>query len=111
MASDQELLAWLSKWYRDHCDGRWEHDHGVQLETLDNPGWLLKVDLIGTRFEDRATDQVVRRTGEPPSAANGNLGGPLWLECQIREKRFEGAGDPTKLVEIINCFRDWVEKT
>ena len=41
-------LAFLEAWYRKHCGGDWEHQHGVELGTLDNPGWRLAVDLEGT---------------------------------------------------------------
>ena len=38
----------LSAWYAKHCNGDWEHSDGVKIETLDNPGWLAKVDIAST---------------------------------------------------------------
>ena len=32
-------------WYKTNCDGDWEHSYGITLQTLDNPGWHLTVDL------------------------------------------------------------------
>ena len=49
-----DLLAFLEAWYAAQCNGDWEHDFGVTLETLDNPGWSLRVDLVGTALEGRA---------------------------------------------------------
>ncbi len=40
-----DILAWLQDWYRSRCDGTWEHSYGVKIDTLDNPGWLVTVDL------------------------------------------------------------------
>ena len=40
-------LQLLQEWYVAQCDGDWEHSYGVKIDTLDNPGWSLKVDLVG----------------------------------------------------------------
>jgi len=37
-------LTELQAWYVVQCDGDWEHTYGVKIETLDNPGWMLRVD-------------------------------------------------------------------
>jgi len=29
-------FLWLLNWFRNHCDGDWEHGSGVHIETLDN---------------------------------------------------------------------------
>lgn len=41
----------LENWYSSHCDGYWEHGFGIQIETLDNPGWSVKIDTKGTNIE------------------------------------------------------------
>jgi len=74
-------LEWLEQWYAAQCVGDWAEDRGVKIDTLDNPGWLLKVDLRGTDLEGRMADALVHRSGEPPSASNGNLGGEVWMDC------------------------------
>ena len=74
-------IEWLEQWYVAQCDGDWEHAKGVKIETLDNPGWLLTVDLAGTEREGRP-DAVVRIEGDPPTAERTNVGGPAWLECR-----------------------------
>ncbi len=33
-----DLLTWVQRWYLDQCDGEWEHEWGVKIDTLDNPG-------------------------------------------------------------------------
>lgn len=100
-------LEWLEQWYEAQCLGDWAEDRGVSIESLDNPGWLLKVDLRGTSLEEHMGDRLLRRSGEPPGPDNGNIGGTDWLECAIREGKFIGAGDPRKLRDILHCFREW----
>lgn len=49
MADD--LFTRLDAWYAEQCDGEWEHEFGIKIQTLDNPGWLIQVDLSGTGSE------------------------------------------------------------
>ena len=35
----------IEMWYRGRCDGNWEHDYGFTLESTDNPGWLVTMDM------------------------------------------------------------------
>ncbi|UCH44768.1 MAG: hypothetical protein JSV11_10785 [Nitrospiraceae bacterium] len=37
----------LNRWYINQCNGDWEHQYGIVIETLDNPGWRVKIDLTG----------------------------------------------------------------
>ena len=42
----------LQCWYRIHCNGDWEHQSGIKIGNLDNPGWTIEIDLIGTILEN-----------------------------------------------------------
>ena len=106
-----DLLDWLEQWYRSQCNGEWEHEHGIVLQTLDNPGWLLKVDLVGTTHAKLATDRSLEVVGDPPGESNQNIGGDEWMSCEIKEGRFVGAGDPSRLTDILMSFRRFVEAT
>ena len=44
-------LLWLMNWYAQQCDGDWEHENGIKIGTLDNPGWYIKIMLGGTELE------------------------------------------------------------
>jgi len=100
-------LDWLSDWYAGQCNGAWEHAHGISLSSLDNPGWLLEVDLAGTELADEP-ESVVMERGDPPSSKNGNLGAEIWMRCEVKEKKFVGAGDAHRLVDILAEFRRWL---
>ncbi len=49
-------LDWLTGWYEQQCNGDWEHSYGVTIDTLDNPGWRLKIDLTGTPLNGRTME-------------------------------------------------------
>jgi Immunity protein 53 len=105
----ESALKWLQGWYRAQCDGDWEHQSGLAIQSLDNPGWLLSVDLIGTDCEAAAVPQVVMVRGEPPSEENGNQGSGEWMLCEVKDVKFIGAGAAASLDPILNCFRKWAQ--
>lgn len=41
------MLSDLQDWFARQCDGDWEHQAGISIETTDNPGWFVQVDLNG----------------------------------------------------------------
>ncbi|WP_083448670.1 Imm53 family immunity protein [Actinoplanes rectilineatus] len=49
--SDDEGFGYVLRWYSEQCDGDWEHEFGIRLESLDNPGWNLRIDIGGTDLE------------------------------------------------------------
>src|SRR5690606_14230774 len=52
------LLTWLQGWYTSMCDGDWEHVNGVSIDTLDNPGWSLRIQITGTSLDIKPFDRV-----------------------------------------------------
>jgi hypothetical protein len=92
-------LEWLEDWYQRQCDGDWEHTQGIRLESLPRRGWRLTISLEGTSAQD-----IV------PNRLNFGTSGEEWIDCSISEARFEGAGDPRRLEQIIGVFRKWVEE-
>jgi hypothetical protein len=46
-------LEWLQQWYLSHCNEDWEHQYGISIKNIDNPGWHLSVDLVGTEVQWR----------------------------------------------------------
>ena len=95
----------LQAWYQAQCDGQWEHVYGVVIETLDNPGWKVRIDLTGIALQDLPMERVVR------AAVNHN--GPDddqdWMVCSVAGNRFEGAGGPFLLEQICDVFMEWAQ--
>ncbi len=48
----RDVLAELQRWYLAQCNDDWEHSYGVTIETLDNPGWSVHIDLADTALSD-----------------------------------------------------------
>jgi hypothetical protein len=52
-------ISWLEDWYTAQCDGDWEHGYGVHVGTLDNPGWRVEIDLVGTRYDGVTSSNLI----------------------------------------------------
>jgi histidinol-phosphate aminotransferase len=89
-------IGWLEKWYLSFCDGDWEHQYGVKITTLDNPGWSLEIDLCETPYRDIPFDEN-KREGEED-----------WFFCRKKEHIFKGSGGAKNLNEMIGVFRTWI---
>jgi len=95
-------LARLQGWYAAQCNGEWEHDFGVKIDTLDNPGWLVRVDLAGTLLAGRAFSEIAEGVG-----AGNHPESQRWLHCALRDGAWQGAADPTQLRRLLAVFLDW----
>ena len=92
----EDILDALQQWYVDQCDGDWEHEFGIKLATLDNPGWSLSIDLIGTSVENRTFKEISDLASESD-----------WIHCKVEGQRFEGRCGPANLKRLIAVFLDW----
>ena len=93
------VLQYLQRWYQSHCDGDWEHSYGIQIGTLDNPGWSVRIDLARTELANRPFPELKRTELET-----------AWIHCQVRDTKFEGHGGPFMLEEILTVFLTWAEE-
>lgn len=93
-----EILKNIQNWYKSNCDGDWEHSYGVLIETLDNPGWSVEIDLINTPCADKKFAEI-----------NIDKGDSDWITCKISDNKFLGSGDPDKLEAILKIFLDFTK--
>jgi hypothetical protein len=97
-----DIFADLQEWYISNCNGEWEHHHGISIESCDNPGWWVKIDLTGTELLNKQFESVIR------GDVHGNLDPqPPWLHCYIEGGKWNGSGDATTLAEILEIFLKW----
>lgn len=89
-----ESFVWIVNWYSSQSD--WKERKGIQISTIDNPGWSLKVDLIGTNLQNKMFQKIrIDRTEND------------WIRSFIEDGIFEGVGGPFNLPEILKIFCDW----
>jgi hypothetical protein len=99
MSEPENVLDWLQSWYASQCDGDWEHESGVTIETLDNPGWTIKIDLEETELADREYPGQRVARGEHD-----------WVTAWTSEQTFRIACGPGNLSEALTLFRAWASE-
>lgn len=102
-------LTWLSEWYLAQCDGDWEHSYGVKVDTLDNPGWSLKIELADTSLEKRAFKREAH--GTPSDDLDQWRSTGSWWIADVKDRVFEAFCGPRDLQAVIGIFRRWAEQT
>ena len=96
----ENTLRRLQTWYRAQCDGDWEHEGGIEIGTLDNPGWRLKVDLTDTILQEIPFEAQRDRYED---ATN-------WLRAWRDPTTFHVACGPTRLEDALIVFLEWAEQ-
>lgn len=86
----------LEQWYARQCNGDWEHEFGIEISTLDNPGWSIRIDLRGTELETRPFQPAAWERSEKD-----------WGRCRVVDGRFEGFGGPHQLSALLDQFLAW----
>lgn len=89
-------IEFLQSWYLAQSNSEWQQVHGVTIESLDNPGWLVTIDLADTALHGRSMPPV----REDRSARD-------WMTCEVDHNQFRGQGDPLKLLAILEVFQNW----
>jgi len=96
-----EVLERIQAWHKMQVERGRDLTLGVRIETLrERPGWSVQIDLAGTQlsgltlapYKEGATDRD-------------------WLAYRIKNDRFEGIGDPTKLQALLYAFLDLADRT
>lgn len=93
-----EIIDWIKKWYLNHCDGDWEHNYGITIQTIDNPGWEVMIDLKETEHEDLICDNHLQVNSDND-----------WYSYKIENSKFIAYGDPEKLDTILIKFKELID--
>jgi hypothetical protein len=91
-------LTWLTEWFAARCDGEWESDFGITIESVNNPGWMVRIDLDGTGLDPSSFETIA----EQRSPSN-------WVECRVEDGAWLGGAGVANLEEVLGLFRAWVE--
>jgi hypothetical protein len=95
-------LERLQSWYLSQCDGDWEHQSGVHIDTIDNPGWRARISLTGTSIE-KAPFESIRDERTEDNWIHA------WIDVKDDKTVFNIACGPENLAEALKMFCDWAE--
>ena len=97
------IVDWLQNWTMSQIDGDWEHEQGISIGMLDNPGWILKADI--SNYGD------FLKASKPWGRDNDKD----WIDFEIKiiAKTYvyiEIFGDINKLNKILYSFKAIIEE-
>jgi hypothetical protein len=112
--NDANLLTWLQEWYFAQCgdentvaetvaDEPYQWAHGIKIDTLDNPGWTIKIDLANTLLHTKPFNKVEVDNDDPDD-------GNDWYMCHVEDKVFYAHCGPLHLTTVIGIFKDWASE-
>lgn len=122
MKNIQKLESYLKAHSADQ-----KSSHGISIVSTDNPGWWVKIDVRNTPFEHKQFTSVRRGVFVGPAGVESGISAESltrttlsdgtvymthkndWIDCEVIEGVFNGAGDSGKLDEIIGIFFAWTE--
>ena len=92
------VIQWLQDWTKSQIDGDWEHELGISISMLDNPGWFLSADV--SNYGD-----FLKET--KPLGRDNDVD---WIDFEVRviAKTYvyiEIFGDISKLNKILYSFK------
>lgn len=93
-------LQRIQIWYTSQCNEDWEHSYGITIDTLDNPGWLVKIDIVETELEQKVFERTHRGNSEEETD---------WTDCKVESGKYIAAGGSGNLVELLDTFLKWAE--
>jgi hypothetical protein len=97
-------LARLQTWYSRQCNGEWENSHGITIQTCDNPGWWVKINLAGTPLRKQPFAGVTEGVDAQRYPVSSS-----WLSCYMEDGTWHGAGNEARLEQILEVFLTWAE--
>jgi hypothetical protein len=96
-----EVLERIQAWHKAQLERGRDLSLGVRIETLrERPGWSVQIDLSGTGLSGLKLSPYREGATERD-----------WLAYRIKDDRFEGIGDPTKLQALLYAFLDLADRT
>lgn len=94
-----DILDWIQNWFKDNCNGEWEHHGGIQITTLDNPGWDVEIDISNTSIANLTIEWILNENGAQD-----------WYGVKIENQKFNASGDSGKLTFLLSLFKEMIEK-
>jgi hypothetical protein len=71
-------IEFLQSWYSAQCNGDWEHSFGIDIGTLDNPGWHVDIELSGTNLANKGFTLIDQKIGDND-----------WMRCWVEKLKFK----------------------
>jgi len=92
-----DILHWIENWYNENCNGDWEHNYGIKIDTIDNPGWAIMIDLIDTQYAGRKIEKMSVENNQDD-----------WYVYSIEDSKFKAYSSPNRLEFLLETFKELI---
>lgn len=89
-------LDWFQNWYGQCCKIQDEAKCSITIDTIDNPGWFVTIDIADFSLAAKPLLKVNREYSEHE-----------WIQCWVKDAVFYGVGGPGNLPSVLSTFRLW----
>ncbi|KAA5535568.1 immunity 53 family protein [Paenimyroides baculatum] len=89
-----EIIKWIENWFMSNCDGEWEHENIIKIESTSNPGWNIEITLSDTSLEGVNVDYFLNEISDDN-----------WYGYKVSNNKFTGVGDSSKLIFLLELFK------
>ncbi|GKS88323.1 Imm53 family immunity protein [Acidovorax sp. SUPP2539] len=93
--SSLNAIEIITKWYQIKCNGQWEHEFGIEIKNIDNPGWCIQI-----KDDDKRTPFTYATESSDQN----------WVHIKATEYSFSAYGGPINLNEILRQAATWLTK-
>lgn len=94
------IMMFILKWLQNFCIQNYDkicHENEiVNIYTVDNPGWRVKIDLRNTNLISKSFNEVSIDNSDDD-----------WVFIKIMDNVFDAACDKNKLVYALSFFKEW----
>jgi hypothetical protein len=94
---NNDLILWLQNWYHSNCNGDWEHQFGIKIDTLDNPGWSIDINIEETNLQNILFEPIKIKRSEKD-----------WVFIELANMKIQGRCGSLNLIEMLEIFQNWV---
>ncbi|NBB51529.1 rhodanese-related sulfurtransferase [Rhizobium sp. CRIBSB] len=93
-------IAWLEQYLLGHANGEWEHDFGITIQSSDNPGWVVTIDLSEMARESLTVDPVTKTRKSETD----------WITLERKDHSLIGTCGPANLAALLRLMKSSVEQ-
>ncbi|WP_000806817.1 Imm53 family immunity protein [Leptospira interrogans] len=93
--TSETMFSWLIEWRESQCDGDWEHENGIAINTNGDRGWQVRIEANFTELDRVEVAHTLNQKGEDD-----------WYSFSLKDGKFLAEGDSKKLPIILEKFKE-----
>ncbi len=91
-------FIWLMYWFWSQCNGDWEHEYGIVLDTTSEGKWKLDISISNSILDgvEFISNDFIANAGNE-------------VECKFDNQSLVVYADTQNIIRVLQSFRAWAE--